>query len=155
MNILLIAYEKYRLDWMKRHNHTITELIRALDQMQSDLPEESVSDLFDNFDNNYGFDGELWACFDEFMETEFRDDEYMATILTPEELSARSEWILDDNGYYVICYTIGDIVTWEKIYGEELVESRVEELVNAIGCEPGDILVFHTDLNIIGEIHHA
>ena len=93
-----IAYERYKLTWMASHGKTAGELFRhvigtyvenldpddgnfeAQDIMQVD-PDE----MFRNWEQETGFDGELWVCKDEFLDAEFNDTAYMAGILTKTE----------------------------------------------------------------------
>lgn len=89
MEIKQIAYEKYKLDWMQTHGKTISDLIQALSSAQ----EESGEDLllaFDLWELDCGFDGEIWACYDEFLENEYQDEDYMKSLLTAEEWDAYS-----------------------------------------------------------------
>ena len=85
MDITKIAYEKYRLDWMIAHGHSITELLRELELMRQEDPERSLLALFEDWEYGFGFGGEVWACYDEFMETEYLDTEYMKALLTESE----------------------------------------------------------------------
>lgn len=146
MDITRTAYEKYRLDWMLRHNHTLPELMRFLKLIQIDDPTMTVEALFVNFEADCGFSGELWANYDEFMEAEFMDDGYMTALLTSDELKKRTEWFMESYGYYVICYeTPHGTPAWETIFGEEDMQIRVDKLTKELDCDPEDILVFHTD----------
>ena len=84
MNIKAIAYEKYKLDWMQKHGKTISNLIQALSSAQ----EESGEDLilaFDLWELDCGFGGEIWACYDEFIESEYQDEYYMRSLLNDAE----------------------------------------------------------------------
>ena len=87
-SISVIAYEKYRLQWMLDHGYTIADLIHQLDIMQCECPDSCVETLFDDWDYGFGFGGEIWASYAEFLETEFLDDAYMKSLLTDEEYSA-------------------------------------------------------------------
>lgn len=146
MDITRTAYEKYRLDWMIRHNYALPELMRFLKLIQIDDPTMTVEALFADFEANCGFSGELWASYDEFMKEEFMDDEYMAVLLTSDELEKRTEWFMESCGYYVICYeTPHKIPVWETFFGEDDMQIRVDELTKELDCDPEDILVFHTD----------
>lgn len=86
MNIKEIAYEKYKLDWMLAHNCTIKDLIMEIqiykDEIDSDL---SLDSMFADWEFGYGFKGEIWASYNEFLETEFLDKSYMIYLLTNNE----------------------------------------------------------------------
>lgn len=65
-------YEKYKLQWMIDHNHSISSLITELKNMQYDDPEDSdristpIDELFNEFENDRGFGGEIWSCEKEY-----------------------------------------------------------------------------------------
>lgn len=82
MDIKKIAYEKYRLDWMIAHGHSITMLLRELENMRQEDPERNLLSLFDDWEYGFGFGGEVWACYDEFLETEYQNESYMKALLT-------------------------------------------------------------------------
>ena len=85
MNIKEIAYAKYQLDWMIAHGHSITMLLRELELMSRKDPDCNLLTLFENWEYDNGFGGEVWACYDEFMETYYQDDTYMKALLTEDE----------------------------------------------------------------------
>lgn len=71
-NLRKYAYELYKTEWINRIS---TE--RQLDVIRSYI-KERISDGFDvneNFEeylNERGFDGELYCCYDEFIESEYK-----------------------------------------------------------------------------------
>lgn len=77
------AYEKYKLDWMISHSYTLYDLAIALEDKRDEMPHEKISTILSEWEDHDGFGGcEIWACFDEFMECEYQDSEYMQNILT-------------------------------------------------------------------------
>ena len=85
MEIVKIAYEKYKLDWMISHGHTLEELMHELNIMQKEENSSTISSLYEDWEYGFGFGGEIWACYDEFIECEFFDIDYMKNILTKHE----------------------------------------------------------------------
>ena len=79
-------YEKYQLQWMIDHGHSISELIDELDRCQYDWAEnnETISDIFSAWENNIGFGGEIWACKPEWEDCEPK--EYIEKIYVSEEI---------------------------------------------------------------------
>lgn len=81
------AYRLYQLDWMASHGHSPMDLIAAfLGYLDSSEPVEKIAENgpmepYSAWENDAGFGGEIWACFDEFMATEYLDDAYMASLL--------------------------------------------------------------------------
>ena len=112
-NIERVAYERYKLDWMLHHGHTLTDLIKSIgsfiDAAVRNAEGSHINEAMLNFEKN-GFESELrssfsewesnasfdssnqiWACFNEFLDAEFEDEEYMQTILTDDEYAVYQE----------------------------------------------------------------
>ena len=93
---LRACYDRYRLDWMAAHDCSPDGLVAAFcehlkDAADPDDPEEiaalignpeAVAEEFRRWELDRGFSGSIWASFDEFLDAEFKDDAYMASILT-------------------------------------------------------------------------
>lgn len=75
------AYERYKLKWMLDHNHTLTDLLDALTEIQKDTETLSSNVAFEDFELDIGFRGELWVCKEEFQESEGQDLDYMKELL--------------------------------------------------------------------------
>ena len=95
-DIAQIAYEKYQLDWMKNHNCSLEELVNHLDSIWNErfsYDEENISpgEAFATFEEDYGFNGSLYVCFDEFFNAEYTDSEYMEYLLSEDEFSSYQE----------------------------------------------------------------
>ncbi len=69
-------YEKYQLQWMIEHNHSLSELINELKKVQYADPEDSdvtsapITEIFEAWEQNSGFGGEVWACEEEYQSCE-------------------------------------------------------------------------------------
>ena len=85
MNIRQIAYGKYKLNWMMEHGYTIEDLLRLVGEHIIDDPDLSLADAYDEWEVDDGFHGEIWACFEEFLDYEYQDKEYMSLILNTGE----------------------------------------------------------------------
>lgn len=72
-------FEKYQLQWMMDHGHTLEELMCELQDMQYDDPEDSdriatpVTELFQEWVSDRGFGSEIWPCEREFNEAEHKE----------------------------------------------------------------------------------
>lgn len=87
MDIKAKAYQKYQLDWMLSHGKSLDDLMDCMQGWwEDDETREwcSPKTAFADFEKA-GFDGELWACFDEFLESEYLDIPYMRRLLTAKE----------------------------------------------------------------------
>lgn len=91
------CYELYKLDWMKRSGYTFKDLIQFLknaytDAISSDqinistTPDEDIDLLFKTLESQ-GFQGSLYVCFNEFMDYEFQDEDYMQYLLDDSDFS--------------------------------------------------------------------
>lgn len=66
-------YEKYQLQWLIDHNHSLTELIQELeDYINQDSPDIKIHVLkaFEEWESNIGFKSEIYACEEEFNDAE-------------------------------------------------------------------------------------
>lgn len=79
-----IAYEKYQLDWLKNHNFSIKDLLQEIETIPFSREVNIVEDKLAAFEE-IGFNGELYVCFNEFLDNEFQDKDYMKFLLTKEE----------------------------------------------------------------------
>lgn len=68
----MTEYQKFQLQWMIDHNHSIDELIDELDRCQYDWADdnESIKSIFNAWEYDIGFGGELWPCEDEWKHSE-------------------------------------------------------------------------------------
>lgn len=91
---MLTDYERYQLEWMIEHGHSLKELMDELTFYQNDLEATpgvnlTVLDVFDEWVDDRGFGGELFVCEQEWSEAEGRamtayDDFKLAAALTYE-----------------------------------------------------------------------
>lgn len=68
-------YNKYQLEWMINHGYTLENLIQQLDEMREmyeadGIEDYTIADLFAEWEFNTGFNGEIWACYGEWLECE-------------------------------------------------------------------------------------
>ena len=67
-------YERFKLTWMLDHNFTLADLIRELDILVADSdPSLSLEALFADWEFGYGFRSQIWPCFEEFLECEYKE----------------------------------------------------------------------------------
>ena len=67
-------YEQYQLEWMISHGHSLYDLIKELEKVQYDedgsIIPVPVGELFMRWETDSGFGSEIWACEEEWMESE-------------------------------------------------------------------------------------
>lgn len=85
------CYELYKINWMLRHRYTLTDFVdRLKDNAEMTVDEDGmmaatdgqsartlIGSAYTTFEDGNGFDGEIWACKDEFLQSEFLDYGYM------------------------------------------------------------------------------
>lgn len=82
MIFVKLCYELYKIDWMQRIS--ADRQINAVCRYYDILITEELSIIeypFTTYLNEYGYDGEIYACFDEFLDCEFKDVEYIKSLL--------------------------------------------------------------------------
>lgn len=68
----LKVYEIYKEDWYKEHNIPDEDVIKLLDEWQFAKVYSDFEGSFEDYELEYGYNGgEIYACFDEFMDNEF------------------------------------------------------------------------------------
>jgi hypothetical protein len=64
---------------------------REMDSIKNyyeDLVDDDTEYTYNDYLEEFGYDGELYVCYEEFLENEYRDDDYMCSLLDNEELIA-------------------------------------------------------------------
>lgn len=69
----MTPYQKYQLQWMIDHDHSLDELFDSLERYQIETEHETILGLFDDWVWDTGFGGEIWACLDEWRDCEGSD----------------------------------------------------------------------------------
>lgn len=69
----LSNYEKYQLDWLKQHGHSVHDLIKNISEYANLMysHNEDFYDIFLEWEEEIGFPGrEIYACENEYEESE-------------------------------------------------------------------------------------
>lgn len=68
------AYEEFKLIWMQMHGYSMQDLISQLEAVRQDLLDEdaSIQTVFEYWEDSVGFGGEIWPCFDEYLDNEYK-----------------------------------------------------------------------------------
>lgn len=102
------CYEAYQLEWMLSHGYSLEETINAvgdivtehLEDPENEFPEEAfevsntICKCYEQFGNEVGFQGEIFACKEEFLKEEFLSATYMDRLLSlmPEPAKKKALW---------------------------------------------------------------
>ena len=86
MDIRKLCYELYKIDW--KHSHMITKE-REMDSIKDyyeGLIDNDIEYTYEDYIEEFGYDGELYVCFEEFCDAEYYDVDYMRTLLDNDKL---------------------------------------------------------------------
>lgn len=85
MDIRKLCYELYKMDW--KHSHITKE--REMDSVKDyyeGLIDNDNEYTYEDYIEEFGYDGELYVCFEEFCDAEYYDVDYMRTLLDNDKL---------------------------------------------------------------------
>ena len=85
MDIRKLCYELYKIDW--KHSHITKE--REMDSIKDyyeGLIDNDIEYTYEDYIEEFGYDGELYVCFEEFCNAEYYDVDYMRTLLDNDRL---------------------------------------------------------------------
>ena len=96
-----LCYELYKIDWKRSHMITAD---REMDSIKNYYEELADAELDENScPYNYyladlGYDGELYICYEEFLDAEYLEEDYICSLLDNEKLIAMyrkdiEEWV--------------------------------------------------------------
>lgn len=146
------CYEAYKLRWMLAHGETLKELLHTIGDIAAESTEEHamvaatsesstkalLSEAHNTFIMETGFDGSLWVCLEEFLQTEFQDPGYMMSLIElmddHEEMWKfyRDHYIPEKQEYYVTMKVEGRFIA--KVLAETVKEAKelaISEYENA------------------------
>ena len=83
MRIAQLCYELYKIDWESDHKITAKrKRANVLDYYKGLLNGDYDEDYtYEDYLDEFGYDGEIYACYDEFLDNEYLDTDYMCSLL--------------------------------------------------------------------------
>lgn len=85
MNISKLCYELYKVDWKRSHITHDIEMDNIKDYYEG-LVDSDDEYTYEDYVFEFGYDGMLYACYDEFLNAEYLDKEYIRYLLDNEKL---------------------------------------------------------------------
>ena len=81
MNISKLCYELYKSHW--KYCHVTREMeVRSIKNYFNDVAEEDMEDYtYEDYLLEQGYSGMMYVCYEEFLETEYLDKEYIGFLL--------------------------------------------------------------------------
>ena len=99
-------YDLYQLDWMMYQGHSLTEIIKGMEERHHDDyvfekdrgKQVDVSGIYKAWESGRGFGGDIFLNFNEFCESQYRDVSYMYQLMEtqPVQLSEELKERYDD-----------------------------------------------------------
>lgn len=68
-------YQNYQLQWMQDHAHSLEDLIMSLEKYRNGRFGLTLPELFHEWEQDQGFNSEIWACEDEFEDCEMQKNQ--------------------------------------------------------------------------------
>ena len=68
-------YYRYQLNWMAEHGYSLYELIGILSEMLDDDETGDLNEVYKQFEDEVGFNGEIWTSFDKWYMNECKESE--------------------------------------------------------------------------------
>lgn len=125
-NVRGLAYDLYKLDWEQQHN--INTQIK-MDNIQNYYDEirhcnkSKASYTYNEYLEEFGYNGELYSSFDEFIDNEYQDEEYMRSILNDENYNLYiNDYIMETSEYNILNKILekshmNEVFSIEQFYG--------------------------------------
>lgn len=126
----MTAYQKYQLQWMIDHDHSLEEMMSEMLATSRDGFDGDVVDLFNEWEFSHGFGGEIWACLGEWEDCEEKNiNELWDAIIEKLPSSPPAKGLEDEcpiwtDGTEILCrtewlaYTIANIL--DNIAGDRV-----------------------------------
>lgn len=100
MNIRELCYELYKVDWMshmsiKSQMNVVKEYYK--NNMYTKYDKYSIEDTLEYYILENGYDGELYVCYDEFLDYEYLNEDYIKGLLNDTELINQYEDDITNN----------------------------------------------------------
>lgn len=86
MRIEDLAYELYKGDWKIHHGIFRQQEVDALKGHYRYCQEAEQPCIFEDWLKEFGYDGELFACKEEFLTNEYQDEAYVKRLLNDDVL---------------------------------------------------------------------
>ncbi len=82
------AYEAYKIDWKRSHEITAEIELKYIKDYYEGFEEEDQDEdySFEEYLEEVGYGGECYVCYDEFLDNEYLDTEYIEGLLKMKNL---------------------------------------------------------------------
>ena len=80
-NLKELAYELYKMHWTREHISKERQLAEYRSYYLTKLEDYDDNYTLEDYLFDNGYNGELYVCFDEFIDAEYEDADYMSYLL--------------------------------------------------------------------------
>lgn len=98
MNISELGYELYKIDWIRRISAE-----RQMDVVKNyyiETDKDFIKEYsLDEYILDSGYSGEIYVCYEEFLDAEYLDESYMEYLFDSDELFNEYKKDLEENFY--------------------------------------------------------
>lgn len=86
------CYTKYQLYWMQTHQKSLHDFLTSILHTMDLNKAVNADEILQQWESDQGFDGELYACESEFLDTEFQDKDFMRQLLSKTEYNVYTQY---------------------------------------------------------------
>ena len=84
-----LCYELYKVDWKRNHIITTDRDMDSIKDYYDGLVDiDDAENTYNDYLEEFGYNGELYVCYEEFLENEYLEDDYICGLLDNEKLIA-------------------------------------------------------------------
>lgn len=83
-----LCYELYKVDWKHCHMITPEREMDSIKDYHEGLVGNDTDYTYNDYLEEFGYDGELYVCYEEFLDAEYMDEDYICSLLDNEKLIA-------------------------------------------------------------------
>lgn len=83
-----LCYELYKINWKYHHMITIEREMDSIKDYYENLVDDDTEYTYNDYLEEFGYNGELYVCYEEFLENEYLEKDYMEELLDNEKLIA-------------------------------------------------------------------
>lgn len=85
LNIKKLCYELYKMEWERFHIMYDFKMAIIKEYFKWNALQEDKY-TFTEYIDEFGFDGEVYVCYEEFLDNEYLDKDYICELLKDKEL---------------------------------------------------------------------
>ena len=76
-----LCYELYKVDWKHSHMITAEREMDSIKDYYEGLVDGDTEYTYNDYLEEFGYNGELYVCYEEFLDAEYLDEDYICNLL--------------------------------------------------------------------------